>query len=65
MIWLRRDVAYALGLIWAFAGIVIKQADTQLVAGTACIMALALAILLVANIFRVKPAPVPETGLGR
>jgi translocator protein len=54
MIWLRRDIAYSLVLIWAFAGIVVRQADTQAVAFTAGITALVLVALLVASAFRPK-----------
>ena len=46
MIWLRRDAAYALVLVWAFAGITVKQADTQIVAFAAAAAAAALLVLL-------------------
>lgn len=39
----ERDVAYALVLVWAFAGIALKQADSALVANTAWVLATLLA----------------------
>jgi translocator protein len=65
MIWLRRDVAYALVLVWAFTGILVKQSDYPLVAATAGVTALVLVALLFVNIFRAKPAPFAETGFSR
>jgi hypothetical protein len=52
MIWLRKDLAYALVLIWAFAGIVVRQAETQPVAITAGIAALVIALLTGFNLLR-------------
>lgn len=43
----RRDVAYTAVIVWAFAGIVNKQSDTVIVAGTAALMAAAVVIVLV------------------
>ena len=34
----HRDIAYTAVIVWAFAGIVVKQSDTVLVAGTAALM---------------------------
>lgn len=51
----RRDIAYLLVLVWAFAGIGVAQADTQLVASTAWIAAgitLAMVIALAIQSFR-------------
>jgi hypothetical protein len=63
MILLRRDFAYALVLIWAFAGIVVNQAEIRLVAFSAGLTALILAILLAVNLFRViSPARVLKRG---
>ncbi len=43
----RGDVAYMLVIVWAFAGIGVKQADSSLVAGTAWTMTGLMAIVLV------------------
>jgi hypothetical protein len=49
MAWLRADLAYLLVIIWASAGIAIKQANTALVANTAwAVVALAVIWVLVA-----------------
>jgi hypothetical protein len=47
MAWRRLDVAYLLVLIWSFAGIAVKQADTPIVAITAWIMTVLMALLVV------------------
>ena len=36
----RKDIAYTAVIVWAFAGITVKQTDTPLVALTAAVMAL-------------------------
>jgi hypothetical protein len=43
----RGDIAYMLVIVWAFAGIGVKQADTPLVAGAAWVMTAAMALVLV------------------
>lgn len=45
MIFLRKEVAYPLVLVWAFVGIWVKQGDTQLVAITALVGAIVLGVL--------------------
>jgi hypothetical protein len=45
MIFLRREVAYPLVLVWAFAGIAVKQGDTPWVAITAAAAAAGLLVL--------------------
>jgi benzodiazapine receptor len=52
MIWLRRDAAYALVLVWAFAGITIKQSETQTVAVAAAAAAAVILVLLAVSFFR-------------
>lgn len=47
-----RDVAYGLVIVWAYAGIVVKEQDTALVAATAGIAALAVAVLVILAIAR-------------
>ncbi len=49
MIFTRGDVAFALVVLWAFAGIAIKQSGTPLVANAAWVLVGALVIMLVAN----------------
>ena len=45
----RGDIAYMLVIIWAFAGIGVKQADTPLVAGSAWVMTAVMALVMVAG----------------
>jgi hypothetical protein len=45
MIFLRKEVAYPLVLVWAFVGIWVKQAATPLVATTALVGAILLGVL--------------------
>jgi hypothetical protein len=45
MIFLRKEVAYPLVLVWAFVGIWVKHGNTPLVAVTALVLALVLAVL--------------------
>ena len=49
----RSDIAYTAVIVWAFAGITVKQADTRLVAVTAALMAVIVVIALIAR--RVVP----------
>ena len=51
----RRDVAYAAVLVWALAGIVIKQAATPLVARTAGLMAALVAVAGLVGYPIIKP----------
>jgi len=48
----RGDIAYALVLIWAFAGIAIKHQDASTVATAAWIAVVATAILMIAGAYR-------------
>ncbi len=43
----RGDIAYGLVIVWAFIGIAVKQASTPLVANTAWVMTILVALLLV------------------
>jgi len=56
VIMLRRwgDVWYTAVLVWAFAGITVKQSDTTLVAWTAAALAALLAVYAVATLIRKK-----------
>lgn len=57
MIFLRRDVAYPLVLVWAFVGIWVKQGEVPLVASTALGAAILLGVLAVGRfIFNRKMA---------
>jgi hypothetical protein len=59
----RRDAAYAAVIVWAYAGIIVKQADTPVVAGVAAfgaaIVALALILTLLRRILRPRSAVNP------
>ncbi len=59
MIWQRRDIAYALVLIWAFIGINIKQAATPLVAWTALVAAIVLLVIMVVFYLRRRAGTAP------
>jgi hypothetical protein len=60
----RGDIAYVLVIVWAFAGIAVKQAGTPLVAITAGLMALIVALTLLVGVPRSRQrAPNPTTGL--
>ena len=50
----RGDVAYVLVIVWAFVGITVKQANTLLVAITAGLMALIVALTLLVGVPRSK-----------
>lgn len=50
----RGDVAYVLVIVWAFAGIAVKQANTPIVAITAGLMALIVALTLLVGVPRSK-----------
>jgi hypothetical protein len=54
MAWLRRDVIYLLVLVWALAGIAVKQSATPLVAGTAAIAAGAVGVLAVLSLLSAR-----------
>ncbi|MBZ0283713.1 MAG: tryptophan-rich sensory protein [Anaerolineae bacterium] len=54
MIYQRRDVAYTAVLLWALVGIVNKQAETPLVAGTAVAVAVVLVVALAARWFTTR-----------
>ncbi len=56
--WTRADVAYVLVIVWAFAGIAVKQADVALVARAARALAVVVALPLVVTVTRkrLKPA---------
>lgn len=43
----RRDIAYSLVVIWAFAGIIVKQAETQSIVITAGISAIIIVVALI------------------
>jgi hypothetical protein len=45
--------------VWAFAGIYVKQSDTQVVAITALLLALVLLVLLAVNLVRGRLTAVP------
>ncbi len=45
MIFLRKEVAYPLVLVWAFVGIWVKQSETTLVAATALVAAILVGVL--------------------
>jgi benzodiazapine receptor len=47
----RRDIAYLIVIIWAFAGIAVKQASTPLVANAAWIMTALVTVLLFGAIY--------------
>jgi hypothetical protein len=48
----RGDVAYVLVIVWAFAGIAVKHANTLIVAITAGLMALIVALTLLIGVPR-------------
>jgi benzodiazapine receptor len=50
--WTRADVAYVLVIVWAFAGIAVKQANVELVARAARALALVVALPLVVTVPR-------------
>lgn len=54
MAWLRRDVIYLLVLVWALAGIAVKQSATPLVAGTAAVTAGAVGVLAVLSLLSAR-----------
>jgi len=43
----RRDIAYSLVIIWALAGIIVKQAETQSIVITASISAIIIVVALI------------------
>ncbi|NCF69524.1 MAG: tryptophan-rich sensory protein [Chloroflexi bacterium] len=52
----RSDIAYAAVLIWAFAGIGVKQSDTSVVAAAAWVATVITAILLIIGVYRRRRA---------
>jgi len=52
----RGDIAYTLVLVWAFAGITVKQIDTPTVAISAAVLAVVLLGLTVLNVVRRGPS---------
>ncbi|MFN8417717.1 MAG: TspO/MBR family protein [Anaerolineae bacterium] len=60
MLLTRRDVAFALVILWAFGGIVSKQAEFAIVAGTALAVIVALVVLLVVTILRNRQITLPR-----
>jgi len=54
LIFLRREVAYPLVLVWAFVGIWVKHGDTPLVATTALVLAIALGLLALGRLILAK-----------
>ncbi|MBC7260532.1 MAG: hypothetical protein H5T63_00850 [Chloroflexi bacterium] len=55
MTWARRDLAYALVIVWAFVGIAVKHVATPLVAWTAGLLAVAVAAIAVVSEVRRRP----------
>ncbi|MEX1173380.1 MAG: hypothetical protein WEG56_12310, partial [Chloroflexota bacterium] len=54
-VWRFADVAYGLVIVWAYAGIVVKEAATPIVPWVAGAGAVAIAALLVATLIRQRP----------
>jgi hypothetical protein len=52
IIFTRSDIAYTAVILWALAGIVVKQSATPLIAGTAAVMAVVVIVALVASRLR-------------
>jgi hypothetical protein len=50
----RGDIAYVLVIVWAFLGIAVKHADTPLIAATAVLMALIVALTLLVGVPRTR-----------
>ncbi len=62
-----RDIVYTLVILWAFAGIAIKQAATPLVSTSAIVLAVLLLIILVGALFanrRTARKPLPQGAVG-
>ena len=51
----RRDIAYALVIVWAFVGIAVKQGGTPLVAWSAALLAVMVAAIGAIGVLRRKP----------
>jgi hypothetical protein len=47
----RRDIAYVLVIMWAFAGIAVKHANEQAIMPTAWVMACVVVIMLVVGLY--------------
>lgn len=52
ILWRHGDVAYALVIVWAAAGIAVKQSDSSLVASTAVAVAVLVALAAAASLIR-------------
>jgi hypothetical protein len=52
IIFTRSDIAYTAVIVWALAGIAVKQSPTPLIAGTAAVMAVVVVVALVASRLR-------------
>jgi hypothetical protein len=52
-----RDVAYGLVIVWAYAGVAVKEQDTLVVAATAALGAAAVAILTAVAFARGRTRP--------
>jgi hypothetical protein len=61
VLWTRRDVAYAAVIVWAFVGILVKQADAPLVAYTAGLTAALIAVVGLALLFLPRSARLVPT----
>lgn len=55
IIWQRADVAFTAVIVWAFAGIIVKQSGTTVVTLTAGIMIAIVVLALLARLFWFKP----------
>lgn len=57
MIYIRRDIAYTGVILWALVGIVVKQVETPLVANTAILVAVIVALALIARLIIGRGSP--------
>lgn len=58
----RRDLAYALVIVWAYAGIAVKQVDVTVVAGAAILGAAIVAGVALWTVVARRPAAAPAVG---
>ena len=58
----RRDLAYALVIVWAYVGIAVEQVDVVVVAGAAILGALVVAGLALRAVFAGRQAAAPAVG---
>jgi len=56
VIFTRRDIAYALVIVWAYVGIVVKQSPTPTIATTAGIIAALVVVMLVVALMMRRPS---------